>query len=48
MTTATAIDKFLRALGIYGEEQDTMDIEYLQQVHWELWEKFNYQITDVY
>ena len=30
--------KFLELLGITGEDQDEVDVEYLQDVHWETWE----------
>ncbi len=30
--------KFLERLGIKGPEMDEVDIEYLKEVHWELWE----------
>ena len=38
------INKFLTALGITGPDQDNVDIEYLQDVHWELWEKITSRI----
>ena len=32
--------RFLRALGYQDHEFDTLDIEYLKDVHWELWERY--------
>ena len=46
MTNSQAIDKFLRSLGIKGEEQDSVDIEYLQDIHWEEWDAIKWQQYD--
>ena len=40
-TIEQAQNEFLRSLGIYGEEQDAVDLEYLQEVHWEEWEEIS-------
>lgn len=41
-----AVERFLEALGIYGSEQDEVDVEYLQDVHWERWEEISWRVAD--
>ena len=45
MSYAAAVDSFLRLLGIKGEEQDTVDLAYLQDVHWEEWQTVSWKIN---
>jgi len=41
MTKSPSESKFLDALGIRDAEQDEVDLEYLKDVHWDVWSQFS-------